>query len=135
MADTEGTAASVAGTSLGAGWCGDESGAGTALLFAGSEVSGAPVISGAFAGAGAFAAEFMAGFTAGDEGGSSDGVSRAISRGSESSGLGPGVFSASAGVLLAGSGGTAAASDASSELANKFAEKVDFLERRGFSLC
>jgi hypothetical protein len=113
----------------------DESVAGIALLFAGSEVSGAPVISSAFAGAGAFRAELTAGFTAGDEGGSSDCVSGTISRGSESAGLGPGVFSASAGEVLARSGGTAAALDVPSELADKFAEKVDFLERRGFSLC
>jgi hypothetical protein len=108
----------------------DESVAAVALFFAVSEVSGVSVVVGVFAGAGAFTAAS----TAGEEGGSSAGGPDVISRGSEVVGFISCVFSIGAGVLLAGSGGAAAASNISSAFADKIAEKVDFLGDRGFGL-
>jgi hypothetical protein len=108
----------------------DESVAVVALFFAVREASGDSVVVGVFAGAGAFTASF----TAGDEGGSSAGWPDVISRGSEAAGFEPCALSVGSGVLLAGSGGAAAASNVSSALPDKFAEKVDFLGDRGFSL-
>lgn len=125
-----GTGGAGTSTALGAGWCADEFVARVVLSVALSELFGVSVAVGVFAGAGAVTAAFATG----DDGASSAGASDVISRGPEDVGFESWGFSVAACVLPAGLDGAAAASNISSALSDKFAEKIDFLEVLALSL-